>query len=659
MRTTFRTTWRWWSLGALPLLDAVTAKGLATWVDMAWPPIHPALTFPQWLHGAMAFVSWDRAELARATLPFVVVQVFYALVAYISVRAALRAPYEGSLRAARQATHGSSRWRHSGELAGTLSRFPTNRPDDAGIVVGSDSKSAWRTRADVGNPHTLVIGGTRSGKTRRVILPTVWTLGHAGHSMVLSDPKGELYDMTATWLREQGYEVAQLDLLRPSRGNRWNPFAAITAAHEEGDEEKASALALEFGHILAYPDVGAATDPIWPQSSESLITALALATAYEAPPEARHPATAYHLLREFGDDGGKALDAYFNGDPAEWAFAYNLSLKGFGPDPGPRPLPPSHPARAAYGVASMSESRTRSSIYTGTAAALRLFADPGVAWLTAASDHDPAEAATRKTALFLLVPDEVRARRPILALYITQAYAAMAEAARKNGGVTPVPIWFLLDEFGNVGKVPSMTEKLTVSAGRGIRFLLALQSLAQISQVYGKDDLEVITGNCDSTIFLRCNDEATARAISAKAGTFTVQTLSRSSRGLGGADTSSESATGRPLLTPDEVLRWELGNSLLLQAGQYPARLPLADLSAWKAAYAAFQPRPPAAETAATAVPLWLPTSPEPPLHSPDHEDGALPTPGEAPVGAMPPVTPPALPLDPGPTRAWDFSGGP
>ncbi|MBC7337205.1 MAG: type IV secretory system conjugative DNA transfer family protein, partial [Clostridia bacterium] len=211
--------------------------------------------------------------------------------------------------------------------------------------------------------------------------------------------------------------------------------------------------------------------PIWPQAEESLIAALCLAVSLEAPPEARHMATAYRMLIEMGARGGQSLDTWIES------------------------LPPSHPARLAYGTAGLSESRTRSSIYTGTAAHLRLFADPGVAWMCAESDHDPGEAGTRPMAIFLMIPDEAGARRDIVTLYVAQAYSSLASVARRHGGMLPVPVWFLLDEFGNIGRLPAAPEKLTVAAGRGIRFILAVQSLAQIEHVYGAKAAEIIAGN--------------------------------------------------------------------------------------------------------------------------------------------------------------------
>ena len=493
----------------------------------------------------------------------------------------------------------------------------------AGLVVGSDGRRAWTTKPDWGNPHVVVLGATRSGKSRRVILPSIWTLGHHGASLVLTDPKGELHSMTAAWLRSVGYEVVQIDLLRPARGNRWNPLDAVIRAYESGDHEEAGRLAWEVGNVLAFAEAGVGVDPIWPQAEESVIAALALAAAVEAPAGARHPATMYRILSELGGDGegGTSLDEWF------------------------RSLPSAHPARLAYGTAALSESRTRSSIFTGTAAHLRTFADPGVAWLTAASDHDPAEAGRRPVAIFLLLPDEAGARRSIASLYVAQAYSALAAVARDAGGRLPNSVWFLLDEFGNIGRLPGIAEKLTVSAGRNIRFVLALQALAQLDHVYGQHTREIVLGNCDTWLFLRTADEATAAAISRKLGAFTVRTSSQSARigGVAAQQTLSESATARPLLTPDEVLRWPTGHCLLIQSGEFPADLPLQDLSQWRSASAAFQPAPPPEPRVAEPVPTWVPGQEAPTLTDSDPESPAPtePTPAPDPPASAEPAPDP------------------
>jgi len=564
-------------LPVFALLDYIGLAFVYMVPKVVWPPIKPAMTVEEAVNYLAAktlapgtgytnhFIITQRLfvekppEFWLAQIPFIFILCIILIIFYRTGW-----PYRRpALLMSRETTHGSSRWRKPGELSKTLTRADTEKPAAAGIVVGSESSTAWVTRPTVGNPHTLIIGSTQSGKSRRVIMPSIWTIGNAGESMIISDPKGELFQHASAWLRQRGYDVILIDLLKPSRGNRWNPLDVIIRALKEGDEEEAVRQAWELGNQMAW-DKGPGTDPIWPQAEESLIAALFLAVAMEAPEEKKNPASAYNMLLELGAKGGKALDNYFTN------------------------LPSGHPAKMAYGTASLSEERTRSSIYTGTSAHLRLFSETGISWLCGKSDHDPKTAGQRPTAIFLLLPDEAVARREIASMYVNQAYSELTAVARGNGGKLPVPVWFLLDEFGNIGKVPNLSGKLTVAASRKIRFVMAVQGLAQIEDIYGKKEANIVTGNCDTWLYLRTNDENTKSELSRMAGILTVRTKSMQKRK---ADTSeSESTAQRYLLTADEVGRWQQGNSLLLQAGQYPAQLPLQDISAWGAAYNAFFP---------------------------------------------------------------------
>lgn len=581
-----------WILAMLATIDYCLVAPIYLVPRLLFPFRHPAITggwngLVQYL-GRAGGEQWYRSTtwLFQARPPgFWVVQAPFIVLAIYLIHWAYRSgwPATREPQAARVGTHGSSRWRGDGELKSTLKSVETGKPGSAGVVVGSNGRRAWATNPKIGNPHILLIGASRSGKSRRVVLPTIWTLASARESMVLTDPKGELYAATSAELRRQGYDVILIDLLEPWRGNQWNPLAKIAQAKERGAADEAASLAWTLGNTLAWAAQGKAESPFWSQTTEALIASLAIAVAFEAPKGARHPASLYHLLTEYGVDKGEPMDRYFQG------------------------LDDRHPARKAYGTVLLSDSRTRASIATSTAANLRLFSDPAVAWLTAKSDHEPAQAGTKPTAIFLLLPDEDRTRRVVANLYISQLYRDLTGVARRNGGALPVPVWFLLDEFANVGRLPDMIEKLTVSAGRNIRFLLAVQDLAQITAVYSKEDAGVIGGNCDTWLFLRTNEPETAKIISAKVGNYTVRTTTLQRRPVG-PNSASESATGRPLVTPDEVLRWPVGTSLLMQAGEFSARLPLADLSVWKKAAQAFRPDQGGGKEAKMEPPsLWLP----------------------------------------------------
>ncbi|MBS3937162.1 MAG: TraM recognition domain-containing protein [Peptococcaceae bacterium] len=188
-----------------------------------------------------------------------------------------------------------------------------------------------------------------------------------------------------------------------------------------------------------------------------------------------------------------------------------------------------------------------------------------------------------RSAVFLVIPDERGVRNVLASLYISQCYQALADIGNQTGGRLKRRVNFLLDEFGNIPAIPDFDKKLTVAAGRNIRFLLAVQDVSQIKARYG-EAYGTILGNCATWVYLSTADPETAKMLSAKTGQHTVRTESHSSSSRSSTESStSESMTGRALLMPDEVLRWPKNWALVLQTGQNPAKLRLPDLSQWPA----------------------------------------------------------------------------
>lgn len=494
----------------------------------------------------------------------------------------------GLPEAAGQGQHGTARWRTRQEISKTLTIWETknNNPPKGGFVVGAELGRNFKAWLDTGDTHCLVIGSTRSGKSRRTILPTIWTLARAGESMIITDPKGELFNFSSRYLKGLGYKVILIDLRDPYRGNQWNPLLSVVSALEAGDYSTASQNAWDIAYIITNQQPHIGGDPIWPQSQESLTAALILAVASFAPADCRHLGSVYEMLHRLGANGGEMLDEYF------------------------RSLPKGHPASSAYGVAALSEDRLRSSIFTGTAAQLRLWSDPAVVWLTSRQDHDLDITGREKAAVFIVIPDERGTRNVITTLYIAQSYQALVDLANANGGKLPQKVNFLLDEFGNLPPIPEFDRKITVAAGRGMRFLLAIQDLSQIKAKY-KDLSQTITGNCATWIYILTTDLDTAKVISGKTGQYTVRTESYSSqvRHTDYSHGTTEGLTGRPLLLPDEVLRWPSDRALVLQARCNPAWLPLPDLSRWPAVKD-LTPLASSGNTekeVVTAPPVWVP----------------------------------------------------
>lgn len=446
-----------------------------------------------------------------------------------------------------------------------------------GLLVGASRMTkptgGWLLTRD---EHALILGSTRSGKTRRLIIPSIFIIGQtAQESLVMTDPKGELYEHTADWLRDQGYRVVRLDLIepRPGRSQRFNPVQAVSDALTQQDWAKAAALAREIGHLITFGS-GAITntDPLWINGQISLTAALVLAVADRAPQGQRHLGSVYGLLLSAGgvsDEGGEpgeGLDRLFHS------------------------FPMGHPARMAYGTVELAQSKTRASILTTTAAGLQIFGDPELVWLTGEADHELGDigAGDQPTAVFLVIPHDEKSKYMIASLYIAQLFRALTQNARVHHGRLPRRVNFLLDEFGNMPAFPDFDQFVTVSAGMGIRLVIALQNLEQLKKHY-RDTERTIRGNLGTWCFLRTSDLQTAEELCKIMGQYTTQTESAQMPKVGwttvttnvGHTSQGQSLTGRDLIKPDEIMRWPENQVLTWQAGFPPARLPLPDLSQW------------------------------------------------------------------------------
>lgn len=474
-------------------------------------------------------------------------------------------------KAAGSGQFGTSRWQTEKETDNSSTVWYLNKPlEKGGTVLGMDpdQQKAW---LDTEDTHKLIIGTTRSGKTRTVIYPTIYAIAQAGESMILTDPKGELYDRTSEYLEKEGYDVVVLDFLTPGRGNKWNPMNLVIKALKQNDETAAAEAAWNAAHLLAHQK-DSKGDSIWVDGSESVIAALILAIAKEAKhDEQKHMTSVYKTLAELGE----VLKVKVGNNLMEYV-PLNEFFKN---------LPKDHPARDAFATARLSPEKMRGSFFGSVSVMLRLFADPGVSYLTSFQDHDLDGVGKRKTAVFLIIPDENTTRHPLAALYVDQTYQELVKLARKTRNRLPIRVHMLLDEFGNMPQLKDFVAKLTVSGGRGILWNIVVQGIGQIKKTYGSDILETILGNCHTWIYILTADEGTAKKISFMTGRYTIETenLSDSTTNRSTTTGVSRGLTSRELRTPDEIMRWPKETSLILRLRHHPAALPCPDLSKWPA----------------------------------------------------------------------------
>ncbi|ETT61279.1 hypothetical protein BSK66_27765 [Paenibacillus odorifer] len=491
---------------------------------------------------------------------------------------------------------GTARWLNEREVDQNYTVWPLKKPLlKGGTVLGMDPDQgkAW---LDTEDTHKLIIGTTRSGKTRTVVYPSIYAIAQAGESMILTDPKGELYDRTSLYLEEQGYNVVVLNFLNPGHGNRWNPMSLVVEALQQGDQTAAAEAAWNAAHLLAHQK-DSKGDSIWVDGSESVIAALIFAIATEADSEdQKHMTSVYKTLIELGEvQKVKVANQVMDYVPLNEFFKH---------------LPTDHPARDAYGTARLSPEKMRGSFFGSVSVMLRLFADPGVAYLTAAQDHDLSAPGSEKTAVFLIIPDENTTRHPLAALYVAQTYQELVKLSRKHRNRLPVRVHMLLDEFGNMPQFNDFVTKLTVSGGRGILWNIVVQGINQIKKTYGADDMGTILGNCHTWIYILTTDSTTAKEISFKLGTYTVEseTLSSNRNDRSSGTGASRGLMKRELLTPDEVLRWPVETSLVIRARKNPAMLSCPDITKWPAD-ALFEWRVDNQNRSVPKVPIFIPGS--------------------------------------------------
>lgn len=473
----------------------------------------------------------------------------------------------GGPEPAGQGQFGTSRWQNKEEMDKYAQVWHTDTElKKGGIICGMEkskngNEKVWLHDEDI---HTLIIGATRSGKDRKILLPSIWELANAGESMVIGDPKGEQYITTKDYLEKKGYKVIAMNFRDPLKGNQWNILDLVNKAIDAGDIPKATEYAWDIANAIGKLVPYSGGEPIWKNGGESTIATLVLLAALESEFKfQRHMTTAYYLLSEYGqalaDDSIPLLDYI-------------------------KSLPVRHPAKAAFATASIAPYKTRASFFTTVLSDLRLFSDPNVSHMTSKQDHDFESIGIDKTAVFLIIPDEKNTRNVLATLYVSQVYQSLVNLSNRRGGRIPRRVNIKLNEFGNLPAFPDFPTMLTVGGGRGIRFTVAVQDVAQIKVLY-KESAQTIQGNCTNWIFLKTADVETAKLVSAKTGEYTVETESTNStiQSKGRSSSHGSSLTGRPLLKFDEVLRWNIAESLLLPTGIFPARYPLPDLSMWKA----------------------------------------------------------------------------
>ena len=396
---------------------------------------------------------------------------------------------------------GFSRWASASEMKKELKQINAvdQKTDAGGIVLMNDGKKLW---VDDGEYHNLIIGSTGSGKTQTVIFPMVHTLSKHNESMIITDPKGEIYEKTSEMLKKKGYNIVLLNFRSPAQGNAWNPLTLPYRLWKEGNQDKAIELLDDLALNILYDESNKNADPFWEKTSADYFSGIALGL-FEDAKEEEININSISLMTTVGEDkfgGSTYIKEYFN---------------------------TKDPTSAAYINASstiLAPSDTKGSILAVFKQKIKLFASRvNLSEMLSHSDFSIQDIGLNKTAVFIVIQDEKKTYHSLATILVKQIYETLIDVAQSHGGKLPIRTNFLLDEFANMPPLKDVTTMITAARSRAMRFTLIIQNFAQLNEVYGEQNAETIKGNCGNTVYLISTELKALEEISKMCGDIKVK----------------------------------------------------------------------------------------------------------------------------------------
>ena len=439
-------------------------------------------------------------------------------------------------------TYGTSGWMGKKEMDGVLEVVSDLRRHH-GVVLGMlEGKAVCLPEKSRLNSNLAVYGASGSMKTRSFCMNRILQGAARGESLIICDPKSELYEKSSAYLRDQGYVVKVFNLVSPENSDSWNCLSEI-----EGQELMAQ---LFVDVIIKNTMVGSKGDHFWDSAEMNLLKALVLYVDQGYPPENRNMGQVYRLIT-LGSEN--ALDSLFE------------------------VLPARHPAKAPYSLFKQASDSVRGGVVIGLGSRLQVFQAELIKKITARDEIDLELPGQERCAYFLVTSDQDSTFDFLASLFLSFAFIKLVRYADRNceGGVLPVPVHVLGEELTACGTIPDLSRRLSVIRSRNISMSCVFQNLAGLQNRYPQNLWQEILGNCDVQLFLGCTDPLTAEFVSSRTGLASVAVTSKAKQ-LGTWRISNytpeyreTSGVGkRPVLTPDEVLRLPIDEALVIIRGK-------------------------------------------------------------------------------------------
>ena len=445
---------------------------------------------------------------------------------------------------------GSAKWNKNIKGYNRIYTDPQDSPNSDGeknMILTNDVFLSLDTRQTRRNNNVMVVGGSGAGKSRFFVKPN---LLQANCSYVITDPAGELLETQAGFLERQGYKIKCFNLVEMKHSNCYNPFNYVR-------DDLGVLILINCLIKNTNPDGKSGGDPFWEKSETALLQALMFYLIKYRPKEEQNFTSIMKLLRaaevdENNPNVKSPLDRIF--DEVAKRDSNSIALK-------------------QYMTFKMGAGKTLKSILISCSVRLTVFNMKEIENLTGTDDIDLGTIGDEKQALFIVIPAADSTYNFLVSMMYSQLFETLyfhAETECKGKRLN-YHVRFMLDEFANIGQIPEFTKKLATMRKYEISCSIILQNLAQIKSMY-KDDWEGLIGNCDSFLFLGGQEYSTLEYISKELGKTTVYvyTHSRSFAWKGGSGNRGQQKTARELMTPDEIMKMDNKDCILMIRGLHP-----------------------------------------------------------------------------------------
>ena len=395
------------------------------------------------------------------------------------------------------------------------------------------------------NKNILVIGGSGSGKTRFFVKPNLMQM-HS--SYVVTDPKGTVLVECGKMLKKGKYKIKVLNTINFAKSMHYNPFAYIRSEKD--------ILKLVNTIIVNNKGEGQQSgEDFWVKAEKLYYTALIAYIWYEAPEEEQNFAMLIDMI-----DASEARE-----DDENFKNAVDLLFEELEADK------PNHFAVRQYKKYKLAAGKTAKSILISCGARLAPFDIRELRELTSYDELELDTLGEIKTAMFVIISDTDATFNFLVSIMYSQLFNLLCDKADDvYGGRLPIHVRCLLDEFANIGQIPSFEKLIATIRSREISASIILQSKSQLKAIY-KDNADTIEGNCDTTLFLGGKEKTTLKEMAEILGKETIDLYNTSdTRGTSQSYGLNYQKTGKELMSQDEIAVMDGGKCIMQVRGVRP-----------------------------------------------------------------------------------------